>query len=173
MRFIVDLSTLYGGGIYVIRNSIDDRVYIGRTKSFRDRAIAHSDSMYNGKCNSKFRELLSLHPDVELTFEVLERCFDIVKREEYYIDKFKSVEYGFNILHNDEEFYSMPRKKIHRSAKPKKIVVSVEQSNEEILKNKIHKGSRYWHPADLGWIRKTRAYKVINGKKHDLLGNEI
>lgn len=170
MKFNVDLASLYGGGIYVIRNNVNDKVYIGRTKSFQNRAIGHCNSMYNGKCNYKFRELISLYPDIEFTFEVLERCLDIVKREEYYISKFKSVENGLNILHNDEEFIEIYR----RSAKPKiKKDKPIAIKKETQSSPKVRKGSRYWHPADLKWIRESKAYKVINGKKHDFLGNEL
>lgn len=115
MKFNVDLASLYGGGIYVIRNNVNDKVYIGRTKSFQNRAIEHCNSMYSGKCNYKFKELIGLYPNIEFSFEVLERCLDIVKREEYYINKFKAVENGLNILHNDEEFGEIYR----HSAKPK------------------------------------------------------
>lgn len=170
MKFNVDLASLYGGGIYVIRNNVNDKVYIGRTKSFQNRAIEHCNSMYSGKCNYKFKELIGLYPNIEFSFEVLERCLDIVKREEYYINKFKAVENGLNILHNDEEF----RKIYRRSAKPKKReekAISVAEKPKS--SPKVRKGSRYWHPADLKWIRQSRAYKVINGKKHDFLGNEL
>lgn len=125
MRFNVDLASLRGGGIYAIRNNVDKRVYIGRTRNFKQRALSHSASYSNLTCNSKVRKFIREHPDVEFTFEVLEQCFDIKQREEYYISKFRSVEEGFNVLHNDEEFFE---KKINRSAKPKKEGVYVLSS---------------------------------------------
>ena len=119
-----------GGGIYKITNNKDKRLYIGRTKNFRERAEQHKRQFGRLRCNRKIRAFIKAFPDAVFCFEVVERTENIKEAEEKYIRLFDSVRNGFNLIYNDEEvkqklFYLIEKrrkqKRIKERKKPKKI----------------------------------------------------
>lgn len=106
MIFEIDIPELLGNlsGIYKIENDIDDRVYIGRAKNLRKRAEGHKRRYKYKECNRKVNKFLEEHPEASFRFTVIEFTDSIKEEEERYIEEYGSVERGFNILHNDEEF---------------------------------------------------------------------
>lgn len=99
-------------GIYIIRNTITDKIYIGSTTYFRLRYNKHFFELSSGKHPSK--HLLSSYRKYgknSFTFEVLEiikpelfrtkELFEkhIVERENYFINKYKSNKniFGYNL----------------------------------------------------------------------------
>lgn len=99
-------------GVYVIRNNVNNMVYIGRAKNVYKRAIQHRLNLKRGRCNKKFIEFLQNNPDVVFRVCLLERTEDLKNREEFYIEKLNTVERGFNMLHKDDDFikFVFPRK---------------------------------------------------------------
>lgn len=108
-------------GIYVVRNNVNNMVYIGRAKNVYKRAVQHWLNFKRGRCNKKFIGFLQNNPDVVFRVCLLERTEDLKNREEFYIKKFNAVEHGFNMLHKDGDFikYVFPRKP--KLIKPQKV----------------------------------------------------
>lgn len=90
-------------GIYKITNKVNNKCYIGCSKSIKDRWTAHKNDSHNpnDKCyNTKFYRALRKYGIDNFNFEVLEECsVDLLfKKEIEYIQSFNSTndEYGYN-----------------------------------------------------------------------------
>lgn len=84
-------------GIYIIRNKINDKVYIGRSTDIHRRWIQHLRDARNGdKC--KIHLAMQKYGIDNFYIEVLEECdiSELNKREQYYIEKFDSWQNGYN-----------------------------------------------------------------------------
>lgn len=104
MKIIFDVpcELARASGIYKISNSLDEKVYVGRTKDFKKRFLKHKESFFY--LNGKIKRFVERNPDAVFTFSILEVTNQIKKAEEFWIDRLKSVEKGFNKFHTDEEF---------------------------------------------------------------------
>lgn len=124
VEFLINIKPCEKQGIYSITNNIDDRIYIGRTKNFYERAYKHRENYLKGLGNSKVRAFIKEHPDARFEFKVILETDDIKAKEEEYITKYKTVEHGFNIVHNDDEIKEIfiKNRKAHKffPKKPKK-----------------------------------------------------
>ena len=90
MNYIGQKQDWNKGGIYKISNSIDDRIYIGSTKSLRDRYRHHKTQLKNGKNPSLLLQRFASKYGVDkLTFSVLEIVENeellLLKEEEYIV----------------------------------------------------------------------------------------
>lgn len=92
-----------GGGIYKITNIKDGRVYIGRATKFLDRWRQHAKcgtGADNGaQINVRLYDSMKKEGIENFTFEVLDECpaEEQPAREKYWIDYYRSMEYGYNI----------------------------------------------------------------------------
>lgn len=134
MKFLIDIPELFitSAGIYKISNNKDKRVYIGRTKNLKNRAEEHKYAYKHRKCNYKVRDFIENHPDAVFTFSVILFTNDIKKEEESAIKKYNSVDNGFNILHNDNEF-TTKKWSITKNNKRKNIVIKKLTEKEKLL----------------------------------------
>lgn len=86
--------------VYLIRNLINGKVYVGQTKDFDRRKADH---LYNSNRGSEKPLYYSMrkHGTDNFTFEVLEECADdlINEREQYWVAHFDSFnpERGYNL----------------------------------------------------------------------------
>lgn len=88
-------------GIYIIKNTINDKVYVGQSVNIQARWYAH--------CNSAKRNTQDSHVQIHAAmktlgiknffYEVLEECKieDLNKREQYYIQQYDSYKNGYNM----------------------------------------------------------------------------
>lgn len=90
---------LMGGQIYIVRNDVNDYVYIGLTKQpvterFRQHIYAANHMKLKSKFYNAIREIGSAHFSVD----VLEHCRDeeLSEREKYYIKIYDSFHAGYN-----------------------------------------------------------------------------
>lgn len=87
-------------GIYVIKNSIDTRIYIGSTIDFNVRLYNHENLLKRGKHNSiHLQRFYNKYGKGFLWIEVLEICDadKLIKREQYYLNTlFPFGNKGFN-----------------------------------------------------------------------------
>lgn len=95
----VDILKPYTGSIY--RISINDKSYIGCAKRVKERWLEHK----SGKGNSKFIQALKHYGHKAFKWEVLETINfcdinDLYRLEDSYIDKYNSIECGFNTRYN-------------------------------------------------------------------------
>lgn len=100
MKFIPEYNRRHLNGVYIIRNTIDDRVYIGECKDFYKRYGRHKSSlMRNVHCNPKLQSFVNKYGIDKLEFDILEELNDNrIEREIYYIQQYNSINEGFNII---------------------------------------------------------------------------
>lgn len=100
MKFLPEYNLRKLNGIYIIRNTIDNRVYIGECKNFYKRYGRHLSQLCNNKhFNKKLQSFVNKYGVETLTFDILEIVDENrVDREIYYIKKFNSIDNGFNII---------------------------------------------------------------------------
>lgn len=131
MKFEIDIPEGVKGGIYRIENNIDGRLYIGRTRDFKKRALQHRYKFETLRCNWKIGLLIRQNPDVKFVFRVEEETDDIKNEEERLIAEYGSVESGLNVLRNDEEFCELYREKIRKPKPQKKEKIKAEKPEKE------------------------------------------
>lgn len=89
------------GGIYQIRNIINNKIYIGSTKNFDQRKYRHFLHLRNGEHHSiLLQRAYNKYGEINFVFEVLEECEDqeLIKKEQEYLDNYKPFSpVGYNI----------------------------------------------------------------------------
>jgi len=103
MKFIstIDKKLHHQSGVYILKNSLNDLVYIGATNSFRNRKYGHKRSLINNRHHSpRLQEFYNQNPDVAISMHVVEFC-DITllkEREFYWLNYYNCTdpEFGFN-----------------------------------------------------------------------------
>ena len=91
-------------GVYVIKNIVTNKLYIGSTISgFRKRILEHIYELLKNKHHSNYLQNSFNKYGIEnFEFSILEECTreSIIEREQYYLDKYKTYirKYGYNIL---------------------------------------------------------------------------
>lgn len=85
------------GIIYIITNKVNSKVYIGQTRKSLSERMRHHFSKYE-TC-VKLKKAIELYGKENFLFNVLELVpyQDLNRRESYYIDKYNSIENGYNI----------------------------------------------------------------------------
>ena len=86
-------------GIYLIRNKVNGKCYIGSSANISRRWATH-------KCPSTWKKSCELYRDFQqyglenFSFEILEECAsnELLKKERYYIESLGTIEEGYNIL---------------------------------------------------------------------------
>jgi group I intron endonuclease len=92
------------GGIYQIKNMINNKVYIGSTKYFYGRFKRHENNLLlNKHDNSHLQRAWNKYGENNFEFNVIEIVDnedDLLNREQFWIDNFNSSnsDYGYNIL---------------------------------------------------------------------------
>lgn len=89
-------------GIYIIKNNINDLVYIGQSVDIKARFCAHKQSAKNVKAQDHYTQIhqaMYLLGIENFYYEVLEECpFDkLDEREIYYISLYDSYNNGYNM----------------------------------------------------------------------------
>ena len=88
-------------GIYKITNLINNKCYIGQSINILDRWRHHKSSAFN---KNDYRYEYPLYRAFRkyglenFSFEIIEECLqsDLDKKEEYYINLFNAIDYGYN-----------------------------------------------------------------------------
>ena len=97
------------GRIYIIKNRVNNKVYIGKTiQNIKDRWCKHLDKWSN--C-TKLKSAMDKLGRNNFYIEILEdnipySSLDI--KEKYYIDKYNSIELGYNIKNCNCVFFVFP-----------------------------------------------------------------
>lgn len=87
------------GGVYILKNIINNKVYVGSTKNFYSRFSQHKNEVLNGNHQSKsLQKDANIYGIEKFLFQVIEETVDRISREQFYFDYFKSCnpEYGYN-----------------------------------------------------------------------------
>jgi hypothetical protein len=97
-------SDCTSGGIYKITNIKNNKCYIGRTTNFltrwRDHAKCGIGADSGAQVRNKFYEAIKMDGIENFTFEIIDRCEKDIQpeREKFWIDYYKSTEYGYNTV---------------------------------------------------------------------------
>jgi predicted GIY-YIG superfamily endonuclease len=104
MKFDVKESAKYRAGVYIIRNTIDSRFYVGSSVNLYRRYQKHSKDLSKGCHHSiKMQRFVNRHGQNKLNFSVLEFCnpSETLKIEQRYLDKLQPFDSrGFNTVRN-------------------------------------------------------------------------
>jgi group I intron endonuclease len=79
-------------GVYIIRNFIDSRIYIGSSVNISDRYYDHIQTLKRQKHhNTIIQRFVNRYGIESIYFEILELCSkeDMISREQYYMDLYK------------------------------------------------------------------------------------
>ncbi len=123
-------------GVYIITNTINNKIYIGETTNLESRLIEHLRKLlYKKHVNEHLQNAVNLYGIDVFSFDVLEFCnsIDTKKREHYWVvhlhalDKLK----GYNIKPTD----------------PNKVNLRSEETSKKIYETKKKKAEErgYWH----------------------------
>lgn len=88
----MDISYKNKSGIYVIKNNINSRIYIGSAINLYSRKHVHLTHLRkNIHCNLKLQRFVNKYNIEDLYFECLEFCEKeyLIEREQFYLDKLK------------------------------------------------------------------------------------
>lgn len=91
------------GGIYQIRNLVNNKRYIGQTVNLYARKYGHSSLLKNNKhTNIHLQNSYNRYGKENFIFEILEECIDFSKeelteREQFYVDQYKDSNLLYNI----------------------------------------------------------------------------
>lgn len=100
------------GCIYIIKNTVNDKVYIGQTIHYAKlRLIQHKQAAKRG--NSKFYKAMRDIGVDNFYVETLEEVDDNIldNKENYYIQKYNSIELGYNSVTNGDYQHKINRSK--------------------------------------------------------------
>lgn len=86
--------------VYKLENLINGKVYVGQTKNFKQRKMAHIHMMSQGHSNRWIKADVEQYGAENFSISILEECSvdELDEKEIYWIDKLKSYqrEYGYN-----------------------------------------------------------------------------
>ena len=89
------------GGIYQIRNVVNEKVYVGSSVNLINRRAEHFRQLRkNMHHNIKLQYSYNKHGESSFVFEVVEfvdKPEDLIPREQHWIDKLEAVNKGYNI----------------------------------------------------------------------------
>ena len=92
-------------GVYIIRNTVNNKIYIGSSASkggIKERIRHHKSALkHNRHANDYMQKAYNKHGHEAFTYEILEECIpeECLKREQYYLDLYKSYDpaNGYNM----------------------------------------------------------------------------
>jgi group I intron endonuclease len=79
-------------GIYIIKNNINNKVYIGSAVCCKQRFIGHKSDFKKKQHNDRFQNFVNKYGVNSLVFEILEIVSNkqkLIEREQYWIDFYK------------------------------------------------------------------------------------
>ena len=90
-------------GIYVIRNTVNGKIYVGSSRRIVTRWREHKHALKHGKHTPILQRSWNKHGEIAFSFEILEEVTEINNlcvREQFWIDKLEAANEtrGFNIF---------------------------------------------------------------------------
>lgn len=137
-----------GSCVYVIKNTINEKCYVGSAYHFNNRKYAHEWKLRKGiHINTILQNFVNKYGENSIYFEILEKVDDVIeliKREQYWIENHNSE---FNILKIAGTDYHIERKRKEETKKlisdsRKKVFYSDESKKRmsETRKRKLAEG---------------------------------
>ncbi len=99
-------------GIYIIRNTFNNKIYIGSAKNIKQRLHEHNSMLRRNKHHSKYLQNSYNKYNDRFIFSILEQCEidNLIIREQYWLNYYISYNklYGYNI--SPKAYSSLNRK---------------------------------------------------------------
>ena len=124
-------------GIYIIKNTINDKVYIGSAVCIKQRFIGHKNQFKKQVHNDRFQNFVNKYGINTLIFEVIEYVNDkekLIKREQYWIDYYESwkSKKGFNICKTAGSTIGVKMPKSHIESSKKRMMGNEYRKEQEM-----------------------------------------
>lgn len=94
------MKNVSSAGVYIIKNKINGKKYIGSSINTKNRINAHLNALRKGKGFKNLQKDFNKFGEHNFEFATIEMVFDkdeLLKREDYYIDKYNTLERGYNV----------------------------------------------------------------------------
>jgi group I intron endonuclease len=147
-------------GIYGIKNTINDKIYIGKTgMNFGDRWDSHRSLLNNNKHDNPYlQHAWNKYGQDKFEFVIIEECdIDILEeREKYYIKFYKDLGLSYNIHDGGNEGYNLGKhlsEETKRKIGEKNKINNLGKKASEETKKKMsdsHKGKKYKRMSEEG-----------------------
>lgn len=131
-------------GIYVIKNSINSRVYVGSSKNLYKRFNSHKSELIKGThANKALQNFCIKHGIDKLTIEILELCEadKLINRENFFIKELKGYGHGFNCCSTAKNFSGIKISEETRSKMSEKRKLYIKNNPTE-NKERLNKGRK-------------------------------
>ena len=129
-------------GVYCIRNTANNKIYIGATtRNFRSRYTLHNSLFRRNKHNSKIQDDYNIFGDNYFVFEILFIGTDdneIMEKEKEFIEMYDSINNGYNCTRGGDGGLIFPdelRNKMSESARKRNIGSKMTEENKVALRN--------------------------------------
>ena len=154
--------------IYIIRNDINDKVYIGKT------TLPTIDARFKEHCKDAFRERNEKRPlysamrkyGIEhFTISLIEECQvkDDCEREIYWIQQYNSYKNGYNATFGGDGKHYLDYEEIASSIKENPDRVVIDDCGQIVLIADITKHS--FNLIDLIEVRRLREWKISSSSR--------
>jgi len=135
-------------GVYIIKNCINEKLYVGSSKNINERWVKHKFTLNNKKhCNKHLNSAWNKYGENNFKFSVIEyvELDKLIEREQYYIDYYNACDknIGYNIAPQAGTNLGWQpsvstRKKMSESAKKKPPVTEETKKKLSI----VHMGNK-------------------------------
>ena len=154
-------------GIYIIKNTINDKVYIGTAVCIKQRFIGHKNQFKKQVHNDRFQNFVNKYGFNTLIFEVIEYVNDkekLIEREQYWIDYYESwkSKKGFNICKIAGSTFGVKMPKSH-----------IEASKKRMMGNEYGKGKKWSEKEKIEIGERSREMWENNPKKKKEMGKKV
>lgn len=152
-------------GIYIIKSTIGNRVYIGQSININARIINHKKKLKAGThANRYLQRYVNKYGFNKLKFSVIEKCENhfLNERESYWIFYYNSCNEGFNCTTGGEDNpMNHAKNRLAVSEKLKGLIKSKEWVKK--IHDNIDKEKTFNTRVANGLIKKVYAYDVASG----------
>lgn len=125
-------------GIYIIKNKINEKVYVGSSINLKNRKRSHFIQLKNNKhINQHLQNAWNKYGVDGFSFEIVEFCERefLREREIYNIEKFNSIINGYNIMEVDENHFIHSKSTKLKIGSKSKIKKLSKETKEKIRKS--------------------------------------
>ena len=146
MKFLISYNKRSSDGIYIIKNSIDEKVYIGECKNFYKRFGRHLSQLRRGvHYNSKLQNFVNKYGIDILSFDIIEEMpgsssDERVDKEIFYIRKYNSIDAGFNLVEDSRLMAHITEEARQKSSKS---LLGIKR--DEDFKEKVKEGLKEYY----------------------------